>query len=122
MEVPVRRRDGKAVTLEISGNPYHDPSGRLRGYRGLARDVTRRRQAEEMNRKVRQRRSLQVMARSLGHDVSKLAAIILRNTEAAKAELPPESASQLAMERAEHAARRTMELAERMNLLFPEEK
>jgi len=122
MEVPVRRRDGKAVTLEISGYPYHDPSGRLRGYRGLARDVTRRRQAEELNRKQRQRRSLQVMARSLGHDVSKLAAIILRNTEAAKAELPPESASQLAMERAEHAARRTMELAERMNLLFPEEK
>jgi PAS domain-containing protein len=122
MEVPGRRRDGKPVTLEISGYPYHDPSGRLRGYRGLARDVTRRRQAEELSRKVRQRRSLQVMARSLGHDVGKLAAIILRNTEAAKADLSPASPAQLALERAEHAAKRTVELAERMNLLFPEEK
>jgi PAS domain S-box-containing protein len=122
MEVPAQRRDGKPVTLEISGYPYHDPSGRLRGYRGLARDVTRRRQAEELNRKVRQRRSLQVMARSLGHDVGKLAAIILRNTEAAKDGMPEDSPSHLALERAEHAASRTAELAERMNHLFPEEK
>jgi PAS domain S-box-containing protein len=122
LEVAARRRDGKLATLEISGYPFHDAEGRLRGYRGLARDVTRRRQAEEISRHVRQRRSLSVMAHALDHDVGKLAAIILRNTQAARAGLPPESPSQPALERAEHAALRTAELAERMRLLFPEEK
>ena len=41
------RKDGRTVLLESSGIPFFDGNGVLRGYRGIHRDITERRQAEE---------------------------------------------------------------------------
>lgn len=41
-----RHRDGHQVILETSGIPFFDAEGRFRGYRGMDRDVTVRKQAE----------------------------------------------------------------------------
>jgi PAS domain S-box-containing protein len=41
------RKDGRYVVLETSGVPFFDPSGNLLGYRGIDRDITERRKAEE---------------------------------------------------------------------------
>ncbi len=38
-------RDGRVVVLETSGVPFFDPKGELAGYRGIARDITARKQA-----------------------------------------------------------------------------
>lgn len=38
--------DGHRVVLETSGVPFYDVDGRLRGYRGIGRDVTERKKAE----------------------------------------------------------------------------
>ena len=38
--------DGREVILETSGVPIFDAAGRLRGYRGIDRDITERRRAE----------------------------------------------------------------------------
>lgn len=40
-------KDGHLVVLETSGVPIVDAEGRLRGYRGIDRDITGRKQAEE---------------------------------------------------------------------------
>jgi len=40
-------KDGHPVFLETTGVPFLGPDGKLRGYRGIHRDVTERRQAEE---------------------------------------------------------------------------
>jgi PAS domain S-box-containing protein/putative nucleotidyltransferase with HDIG domain len=40
-------KDGRVVFLETSGVPFFDRSGRLIGYRGIHRDVTQRRAADE---------------------------------------------------------------------------
>jgi len=40
-------RDGRQVFLETSGVPFFGPDGRLEGYRGIHRDITERRKAEE---------------------------------------------------------------------------
>jgi PAS domain S-box-containing protein/putative nucleotidyltransferase with HDIG domain len=40
-------KDGHSVLLETSGNPYFGPDGELLGYRGIHRDITERRKAEE---------------------------------------------------------------------------
>jgi len=40
-------KDGHPVYLETTGVPFLGPDGKLRGYRGIHRDVTERRQAEE---------------------------------------------------------------------------
>ncbi|MBU1635177.1 PAS domain S-box protein, partial [bacterium] len=40
-------KDGHVVILETSGVPLLDESGNLLGYRGVDRDITKRKQAEE---------------------------------------------------------------------------
>ncbi|MHC4198817.1 MAG: PAS domain S-box protein [Planctomycetota bacterium] len=42
-----RHKDGRSVVLETSGVPLLDDEGKLRGFRGIDRDITDRRQAEE---------------------------------------------------------------------------
>ncbi len=41
------RKDGQIVELETNAVPFFDEAGRLAGYRGMDRDVTARRRAEE---------------------------------------------------------------------------
>jgi two-component system, cell cycle sensor histidine kinase and response regulator CckA len=41
------RKDGRVVVLETSGVPVVDDTGRFRGYRGIDRDVTARKEGEE---------------------------------------------------------------------------
>ena len=41
------RKDGRSVTLETSGVPLLDRHGNLLGYRGIDRDITERKRAEE---------------------------------------------------------------------------
>gem|GEM_PF-1536717 len=40
-------KDGHPVVLETSGNPVIDLDGKFRGYRGIDRDITERKQAEQ---------------------------------------------------------------------------
>jgi len=46
LEAAVVRKDGTALTLEISGIPIVDQRGTLMGYRGIDRDVSARKRAE----------------------------------------------------------------------------
>jgi PAS domain S-box-containing protein len=46
LEKTLIHRDGHQVTLETSGSPVVDADGSLKGYRGIARDITERKQAE----------------------------------------------------------------------------
>ncbi|MDM8565301.1 PAS domain S-box protein [Candidatus Halobeggiatoa sp. HSG11] len=40
-------KNGKQVIMESSGRPFFDESGKLMGYRGIDRDITERKQAEQ---------------------------------------------------------------------------
>lgn len=51
LEKVLLHKNGRAVELETSGAPIFDDEGRLRGYRGMVRDITERKQTE---RKMRQ--------------------------------------------------------------------
>ncbi len=42
-----RRKDGRLVVLESSGIPFFEPNGAFAGYRGIDRDITERRKAQE---------------------------------------------------------------------------
>jgi PAS domain S-box-containing protein len=44
-------KTGRIVILETSGVPFFDIDGKLRGYRGISRDITERKRAEENLRK-----------------------------------------------------------------------
>lgn len=47
VEVPHLHKSGRTVFLETSGIPFRDAGGALGGYRGVHRDVTRRRAADQ---------------------------------------------------------------------------
>ncbi len=47
------RKDGEEIVLETCGSPIFDKEGNFKGYRGVDRDITRRKKAEnELRRKV----------------------------------------------------------------------
>jgi len=48
-------KDGRLVVLETSGVPFFDANGKLLGYRGIDRDITKRKQVEEALRKSEER-------------------------------------------------------------------
>jgi len=52
LESSCRHADGRRVVVEISGVPVLDAAGAFRGYRGVARDVTDRKQAEERRQAI----------------------------------------------------------------------
>ncbi|MGD8847734.1 MAG: PAS domain S-box protein, partial [Desulfobacteraceae bacterium] len=45
-------KDGRRIVLETSGVPFFDTAGNVVGYRGVDRDITMRKQAEEKIRKL----------------------------------------------------------------------
>ncbi len=59
-----RHRDGRLVVLETSGVPIFDQQGELRGFRGIDRDISERKAAEQLLRQYRQRLEEQVAERT----------------------------------------------------------
>ena len=55
LENTVLRKDGHSVTVETSGTPVFGEHGEFRGYRGVDRDITERKQAEEALRESESR-------------------------------------------------------------------
>ena len=47
LENTARHKEGYLVVLETNGVPIYDANGKLIGYRGIDRDITKRKQAEE---------------------------------------------------------------------------
>jgi PAS domain S-box-containing protein len=54
LEIVNIHRDGRLIYLETSGTPFFGKDGNLRGYRGMNRDITERKNAEEQLRNVRE--------------------------------------------------------------------
>lgn len=48
LEITCMHRDGHPVILETNGIPFFDEDGQLQGFRGINRDITARRQADEL--------------------------------------------------------------------------
>jgi PAS domain S-box-containing protein len=67
-----RHRDGHQVVLETSGVPILDAEGRVRGYRGIDRDVTERRLLEEERVKTQKLESIGTLAGGIAHDFNNL--------------------------------------------------
>lgn len=77
-------RDGREVILETSGNPIYDKDGKYLGYRGIARDVTARRQSEDLFRQ--QENELREKALRL-EEVNNALKLLLKHRDEDKKEL-----------------------------------
>ena len=97
-------RDGHRVCLSVSGVPVFDAGGVLRGFRGVAHDVTERLREEAEVQQARRVESLGVLAGGIAHDFNNLLTAILGNAELALAELP-EGAAARPLDRADPVGR-----------------
>jgi PAS domain S-box-containing protein len=82
------KKDGSTVIIETTGVPLFDDSGHFRGYRGVNRDITDRKIAEDALQDARAQAELYLDL--LGHDINNLHQIALGYLELAKS-VPPGS-------------------------------
>lgn len=121
IEYRVLRPDGRTVWLESNGELIRDGAGRPERLIGVARDVTRRREAEEERRAIdlqlqhtQRLESLGVLAGGIAHDFNNLLTGILGNVDLLRAapEQPPATARRL--DNIAQSARRAADLCRQM--------
>lgn len=83
-------KDGREVILETSGAPILDPAGNLLGYRGMDRDITKRKLEEAEKSRIQQQliqsqkmEAIGVLAGGIAHDFNNLMVIIRINNSLA---------------------------------------
>jgi two-component system, cell cycle sensor histidine kinase and response regulator CckA len=72
-----RHKNGSLVVLETSGVPMFDHQGVYRGYRGMDRDVTARKQLEEQLRQSQKLEAIGQLAGGVAHDFNNILAAIM---------------------------------------------
>ena len=99
-----RHKDGHDVVLETSGVPFFDSDDTLAGYRGVARDITPRKDAEEEKKKLARRlsqaqrmESIGLMAGGVAHDLNNILAGIVGYPDLLLQELPANSTMQTSL-------------------------
>jgi two-component system, cell cycle sensor histidine kinase and response regulator CckA len=116
-----RHRDGRLVILETSAMPILDSQGGWHGYRGIDRDITARRRAEEDRLQLERRilhsqklESLGVLAGGIAHDFNNLLVTVLGNAELALMDMADDAAGRDAVVDIRRATLRASELTNQM--------
>ena len=110
-------RDGHRIVLETSGVPFFDASGRFRGYRGIDRDITARKQEEETTRRNAERlRQVQKfeaigrMAGGLAHHLNNLMTVVTGYCELLLTRIPAADPLRPDIEKVQRAGERAADL------------
>ncbi len=84
LEQKLQRKDGTEIIIESNAVPFFHKNGKLAGYRGVDRDVTERRLADEELQKMRQLTSIGTLAGGIAHDFNNILMGIFGNIELAR--------------------------------------
>ncbi len=114
-------KDGDKVYLLTNGVPILDLDGKLRGYRGVDRDITeQKRQDEEKKRleaQLQQAQKMEFVGRLAGgvaHDFNNMLGVILGHVELAIEQVSAEHAVQSDLEEIRKAANRSADLTRQL--------
>lgn len=108
--VRCRHNKGPRRYLDCSGSPILDASGRVTGFRGVARDITERRQLEE---RLQQAQNLQAVGRLAGgvaHEFNNMLTVVLGYSDLALQTLGPKDISRPFFDAIARAGRRAAAL------------
>ncbi|MBN2341915.1 MAG: PAS domain S-box protein [Deltaproteobacteria bacterium] len=72
-----RHKNGHMVSIESSGSPIFDAEGRFRGYRGIDRDITSRKQMEAQLLHAQKMDAMGILAGGIAHDFNNILAGIM---------------------------------------------
>ncbi len=108
-ETRLRTRDDHAIWVEISSRPIRE-AGRVSGLFGIARDITARKQMEELNRQMQKAESLSRMAAAIAHHFNNQIQAVLMGLEMVRLEIPHSPASHEILAASERSARQAAEI------------
>jgi PAS domain S-box-containing protein len=74
-----RKRDGSLYTADVVISPIRGPDGRIGGFVGLQRDVTRERELHEQLRQAQKMETLGQLTGGVAHDFNNLLNVVLAN-------------------------------------------
>lgn len=109
LETRLRTRDEHTVHVEISARPIRG-NDRVSGLLGVARDITARKQMEELNRQVQKAESLGRMAAAIAHHFNNQIQVVLMGLEMVRLELPKDPSAIEILATAERSARQAAEI------------
>ena len=114
-------KNGSIRTVETNGAPILDPEGKLIGYRGMDKDITKRKRAESERLQLEAQiqhaqklESLGVLAGGIAHDFNNLLVAILGNADLALTEMSQLSPARKSVEEIKKASIRAADLTNQM--------
>lgn len=112
---------GKERYLKVSGRPFFDGNGRLKGYRGTAADVTDQRSAEQERHDLEARfyeaqklEAMGTLASGVAHDFNNILAIIMGHAELLGDDVPVEGHAAESLHEIIKAGRRAVTLIDQI--------
>jgi signal transduction histidine kinase/CheY-like chemotaxis protein len=126
LELEQYRKDGTIVWTEVSVRFIRDTEGRPSSILGVTRDITERKQAEQIKRKLeaqlqqaKKLESVGILAGGIAHDFNNLMSAVVGNISLAKTEIKRGSKAFENLVEAEKASIQTKELTARL-IIFSE--
>lgn len=81
VEVEWKRKDGKPITVRLSGRPVRDETGRLTCFEMIVEDVTERRALEAQLRQSQKMEAIGQLTGGIAHDFNNMLTVILANAD-----------------------------------------
>lgn len=106
--------DGTERHLEFSVSPMKDSSGAVQGFRGICRDVTERKRAEQELLKLEKIESIGVLAGGIAHDFNNILTAVQGNVSLAKLLQDPAGKAHHRLSEAEKACIRARDLTQQL--------
>ena len=108
------RKDGSACFVETAVSLIKDQSGNGTGFRGIARDISDRRQLEKQLRQAHKMESIGTLAGGIAHDFNNLLYIIMGNTELAIDEIRQDNPLYTYLEKIKSACLRAADVVKQL--------